>query len=300
LTITIRELETEVGLRLFDRTTRAVEPTPQALMFQPIAERLLEDIGRALDDLHSYAERRKGFVAVAAAASIIIFVIAPAIAALARDHPAITVRLIEDHTESLAKRVLNGEVDFGITTLLRPPEGIDARLLLQDRLGVISSDRHALSRRPGSINLSAIIGQPLVSLAAGAGIRDLVDQHSALAEALPRPTYEASSISALLSLVSRNVGVALVLALTARSGAQAGIVFRPLKRPSIYRGFYLVRARNRTLTLAAAALAERVLTEITSLGRLGEGEVIKVNAGLSIADLESSTLNRRPTANTRS
>jgi hypothetical protein len=63
------------------------------------------------------------------------------------------------------------------------------------------------------------------------------------------------------------------------------MVFRPLRRPAIYRGFFLVRARNRTLTPAAAALAERVLSEVNGLGSLGEGAVIKVQAGLSIADL---------------
>jgi len=209
LTITIRELEAEVGMRLFDRTTRAVDPTPQALAFQPVAERLLEELGRAFGDLRSFAERRKGFVAVAAAATMITFIIAPAIAALSKAYPAITVRVIEDHTESLAKRVLDGEVDFGLTTLVRPIDGIDARLLLQDRLGVIFSDQHALAKRRDAVGLSDIEGAPLVSLVAGAGIRDLVDQQSRLAMALPRPSYEVSSISALHSLVGRNVGVAL-------------------------------------------------------------------------------------------
>jgi DNA-binding transcriptional LysR family regulator len=283
LTITIRELETEVGMRLFDRTTRAVDPTPQALAFQPVAERLLEELGRALGDLRSFAERRRGFVAVAAAATMITFIIAPAIAVLAKAYPAITVRVIEDHTESVAKRVFDGEVDFGITTLLRPVDGIDARLLLQDRLGVIFSDRHALAKRRGAVGLSDIAGTPLVSLAAGAGIRDLVDQQSRLAMALPRPSYEVSSISALHSLVARNVGVALVPALTARAAAQAGIGFRPLRRPAIFREFFFLRARNRTLSPASAALAERVLTEIHALQ---EDEDIKVKAGMSVADLD--------------
>jgi LysR family transcriptional regulator, carnitine catabolism transcriptional activator len=283
LTITIRELEAEVGMRLFDRTTRSVDPTPQARAFQPVAERLLEDFGRALGDLRSFAERQKGFVGVAAAASIITFVLAPAIAALAKAYPAIIVRVIEDHTESVAKRVQNGEVDFGITTLLRPVNGIDARLLLQDRLGIIFSDRHELAKRRGAVSLLDIVGAPLISLAAGAGIRDLVDQQSRLAAALPRPTYEVSSISALHNLVARNVGVALVPALTARSAASAGIVFRPLSRPVIFRGFFFLRARNRALSPAAAALTERVLTEIHELR---EDEDIRVKVPTGISGLE--------------
>src|SRR5262249_24330995 len=241
LTIAIRELEAEVGMRLFDRTTRSVDPTLQALAFQPVAERLLEEFGCALGDLRSFAERRKGFFAVAAAASMITFVIAPAIAALAKAYPAITVRVIDDHTEGVAKRVLDGEVDFGVTTLLRPVDGIDARLVLQDRLGVVFSDRHDLAKRRGAVGLSDIGDGPLVSLAAGAGIRDIVGQQSRWAAALPRPAYEVSNISALHSLVAHNVGVAIVPALTARSAAQTAVAFRPIGRPAIFRGFFFLR-----------------------------------------------------------
>ena len=283
ITVAIRDLETEVGMRLFDRTTRSVDPTPQALAFQPVAERLLEEFGRALGDLRSFAQRQKGFVVVAAAASMITFVIAPAIAALAKAYPAITVRVIDDHTEGVAKRVLAGEVDFGITTLLQPIDEIDARLLLQDRLGVIFSDRHDLAKRRGTIGLSDLGGAPLVSLAVGAGIRDIVDRQSRLAAALPRPAYEVSNIFALHSLVAQNVGVAIVPALTARSAAQAGIAFRPLGRPTIFRGFFFLRARNRTLSPASAALAERILAEIS---KLREDEDIRVGHRLRIAELE--------------
>ena len=291
LTITIRELEAEIGMRLFDRSTRTVEPTPQALGFQPVAERLLEELGRALDDLRSYAERKKGFVTVAGASSVITFVIAPAIAALAKAHPGISVRLIEDHTEGLAKRVLSGEVDFGITTLLRPIDGIDARLLLRDRFGVMFPAEHPFASQRGPVSLSALSGVPLIALGTGAGIRDLVDQHPALTSVLPRPAYEASSVHTLQTLVSQNVGVALVPALTARSAAHSGVGFRSLNRPSIFRGLFFVSARSRTLWPAAAALAEHALSNINNLG---EGTMVKVRAGLRLLDLLGPASTSKP------
>src|SRR5262249_46955861 len=85
------------------------------------------------------------------------------------------------------------------------------------------------------------------------------------------------------SLVAQNVGVAIVPALTARSAAQAGIAFRPLGRPTIFRGFFFLRARNRMLSPASAALAERILAEIS---KLREDEDIRVGHGLRIAELE--------------
>src|SRR5262245_63825356 len=96
LTITIKELESEVGMRLFDRTTRTVDLTPQAVAFLPVAERLLDEIGRALDDLRSVAERKKGLVIVAANASAISSIFTPALGVLTTDHQEITVRVFDD------------------------------------------------------------------------------------------------------------------------------------------------------------------------------------------------------------
>ena len=265
LTLTIKELETEIGMRLFDRTTRSVTATPQAAAFLPIAERLLSDFGRALDDLHAVAERKRGLVAVAAPGSIITFVLAPALSALVKDHPAIQCRVIDDTTSSLIKRVLDGEVDFGITTLLHPVEGIDAILLIRDRLGVVFSNRHPFAREKGPLAAADLAPSRLISLATAAGIGNLVDQQPKLAARLTRSNVEVSNAQALHSLVARDVGIGLVPALTARAATYSNIGFRPLAKPVVMREVFFLRARNRTLSPAATALAERVLAEINKL-----------------------------------
>lgn len=286
LTITIKELESEVGMRLFDRTTRTVDLTPQAVAFLPVAERLLDEIGRALDDLRSVAERKKGLVVVAAAASAIASIIAPAIGVLTKDHPEIAVRVFEDTTESLAKRVLNGEVDFGITTLVHPIEGIDEQLLLREPVYVIFSSRHRFAREEGPLAVADVGSCPVITLMRGAGIRELVAQQPALAKLLSRPTVEVSNLSTLLDLVARNVGIAFTSALASTAAPQRNIAYRPLKRPVIMREVYFLRARNRTLSPAATALAERVLVEIRGL-RLGKD--IEVELGVEIGDLVGTT-----------
>src|SRR5262249_55865669 len=149
---------------------------------------------------------------------------------------------------------------------------------------VMFSDRHDLAKQSGPVALSEIAGLPLIALAPGAGVRELADRQSRLTRSLSRPDYEVSNISALHSLVARNVGIALVPALTARSATQAGITFRPLKRPAVFRELFFLRTNNRTLSPAAVALAERVLTEIQAIRQSRE---IRVKANLSIADLEA-------------
>src|SRR3954468_10380699 len=78
LTMSIKGLEAEVGVKLLDRTTRSVAPTAQGARCVAVAERLSEERERALDDLWAHAERQRGLVVVAATASLISHAFAPA------------------------------------------------------------------------------------------------------------------------------------------------------------------------------------------------------------------------------
>jgi LysR family transcriptional regulator, carnitine catabolism transcriptional activator len=285
VTIAIRELEAGIGLRLFDRSTRSVEATRPAAAFLPLAERLLGELEHGLDDLRSLAERQKGSVAVAAAASFINYVLAPAVAALARAHPGIAVRVIEDTTESLARRVLEGEVDFGVTTLWRPMDEVDATPLLQDRVGIMLSPRHPLARADGPLDWSVISQFPLASLATGAGIRAQLDNHPKVAKLLQRPLYEVSNVSALQALVVRGVGLAVIPWMSARQASGGTMPYRPLQHPVVWRELFLIRRARRSLTPAALELVRMLIEELRSLDR---SKHIRIAPSLSEAALAAA------------
>ena len=53
LSISIKNLELAVGGKLLARSTRSVELTPEGAEFYPVAQRLLEDWNRSLEDVHN-------------------------------------------------------------------------------------------------------------------------------------------------------------------------------------------------------------------------------------------------------
>lgn len=63
LTASIQALESEIGMRLFDRSTRSVLATPQGQQFLPAAERMLRELQEALEEMRQTADRRRGSVA---------------------------------------------------------------------------------------------------------------------------------------------------------------------------------------------------------------------------------------------
>ena len=277
LTIAIRELEAEVGLRVFDRSTRSVELTQHGAGFLRVADRILDEIDRALDDLKAVAGRQRGSVVISAAASFITYVLVPAVAVMAEKYPNITVRMLENTTTGVSRQVRDGEADIGITTFWSAEDDLETEMLLRDAFGVVVPSGHAIAQASGKLTWRALKGVSLVSLPPGAGVRVLIEQNPEVAALIKSPTYEVSSVSALKPLIERGVGIAALPALAARPLLDGGLVFRPLFRPTIRRELHILKRKGRGLTPAAAQMARIILDELHKL-ELGQGTEVVASA----------------------
>jgi DNA-binding transcriptional LysR family regulator len=264
LTISIKSLETELGLKLLDRSTRSVTPTLHGDRFLTLAERMLEEMEQALDDLQAHARRERGLVVVAATASLVSHALAPALGVLNRRHPGILVRILEANTGGATRRLLSGEVDIALTTLLEPDPAMDAVPLLRDRFGVVCPPGHPLLDGTVPLDWTALRDQPLLSLGSESGIRALLERQAPPWLAYPRARHEVSSVGGLRSLIRQGIGVAALPALAAQPMREDGLGFRPLA-PAICRTVYLARRQGRSPTPATAALVALLVDQVALL-----------------------------------
>lgn len=273
LTSSVKILEAEIGIRLLDRSTRSVVLTQQGLSFLPVAERLLRDLQESLDELRLTANRQRGSVIIAAAASFINYVLAPAVAQTVSTYPGINVRLSEETTESVARLVLSGEADFGVTTLFEKAPSLDAALLLTDDYGAVFSRNHALVGEKAPLAWSQLATHTMVGLHRANGIRALIDMHPKIASQYKKPAYEVGSMSSLQPLLVQGFGYAALPALAAKPLIADGLRFKPLIQPTLRRQLFVVKKKGRTLSPAATALVESMTD---SLARIERDENIKV------------------------
>ena len=286
LTLSVKTLEAEIGAKLLDRTTRSVVPTMQGERFIAVAERLIEEMERALDDIWAHAERQRGLVVVAATASLISHAFAPALGVLASRHPGISVRIVEEHTAGAARRLLAGEVDFAVTTLPSPDPTLEAVPLLRDRFGLVCPGDHPLARGGDVLGWGVLRDYPLLGLGAESGIRTLIERYAEGELALPRPRYEVSSVSGLQSLVEQGLGVAVMPAFAALPMTRADLVFR-LLTPAVHRIVYLAVRPGRSPTPAASAVVAVLLERLIEL--TGRGiEVLADAASLTPIGFEAA------------
>jgi DNA-binding transcriptional LysR family regulator len=269
LTIAIRDLEVEIGLPLFNRTTRSVALTDAGSTFLPVAIAALEGLGEGVEALRAQVRLERGSVVLAATSSFVDVVVAPAVVKMARSHPAIRVRIVEDVAEDMVDRVERGEADFGVTTSWQIPSTLDSHLLLTDKFGVVCDVGHPLVRSRSVVSWIDVADYPLVSMASGAGIRQLIDNNRAVAKVLPLPTYEVSSVASLMALVGSGAGIAILPSIAALSRLGRNLAFRPVSRPSVLRDLTLIRRRGHTLRPAAQLLYSHVLAEVHELKESG-------------------------------
>lgn len=267
LTLSIRDLERKVGLRLFDRSTRSVEMTTQAGAFLPIATRLLEELDLAVNDLRTVADRSRGSVVVSSHASFINAVLAPTVARVSRTHPGISVRVMEESSLRMSQSIIEGAADFGITTIWRPTDELRASVLLEDCFGVLCRTDHPLARIKGPIDWAKLAPYQIVALPKETGTRATMDHHPKIGKLLPPPRYEVSNISGMISMVQHGVGVAIVNGIAIQLGTPLGLTFRQLKTPNIMRELHFVSSSRRSLSPAAEYFAQIMLEEVKKLSK---------------------------------
>ena len=110
----LAEFESELGFRLFDRTTRRVSLSSAGKDFLSSAESVLRHVQTAQQSADDIRNRAAGIVRVGAPLVLASTALPVAIAEYARDKPKVVVRICDTAVEQLAERVASGDLDLAI------------------------------------------------------------------------------------------------------------------------------------------------------------------------------------------
>lgn len=256
LTATIKQLEQDAGLVLFDRTTRRVDLSAEGERFLPVAQRLLSDFSAALEDLRARAELQEGRVSLAGSPSVVTRLIPGALLAFRRRYPRIHVQIRDESAGNLERRVLDNDVDFAVAGNHSQQPELNYAPLIRDRYGLVVPEDHPLAGLP-QVGWHQLPAEGLMLLSDDTGIRAQLTRFSSsgrIPMALSPCLIEVSNPSGMAALISQGLGFSLLPALAADTHSFEGLSFVPLEQPLIEREICLITRRSRALSPAAAAL----------------------------------------------
>ena len=255
VSVLIRQMEEAHGLRLFDRTSRALEPTAAAREILPTVERMLRDLEAIQSSVKELAGRERGQLRFAATPSIAAAIVPKLIAEYRTLYPNITVSIDDAAPDRLTASTLTGDVEFGIGTISGQPDGITLQCLARDNLCAICRKDSGLAKKR-RVSWKDALQYPWIGIKSTSGIRSLIDATLFSLGMRKTVEYEVSYMTTGLSMTQAGLGIAIFPGILLASFPHQDLVARKLEAPVVTRDVNLIRRAEHSLSPAAESFIE--------------------------------------------
>lgn len=257
LTRRVQNLESALGVRLLERTTRATALTALGRGFLPRARRLLEDLASAFVEVRESAGALRGDVTLACVPTVGVQYLPRIIQRYAARHPGNRIRILDHASVDVAEAVLRREAEFGINILGSHHPELVGTPLFEDRFVLVCRDDHPLASRR-AVAWRKLAGHALIYVGQLSGNRPVLD--TALAARVPDLNFqfEVQRSATAVGLVAEGVGAAVVPRLAMQRGAYPNLRVVALEEPVVSRTLVLLARRNASLSPAARALHDMI------------------------------------------
>ena len=243
----IKELETRVGVRLLDRSTRRVSPSAVGDAFEPMARRVLSNLDEALESLTSLKELRRGLVRVAAPETLSCTLLPALIAAYNSNHPGVDVRFDDVPIQQVLAGLQNGSTDIGFGPAgVIADEALEAHVICADPLWVALRPDDPLAAG-ASVNWKDLRDRPLINYMPNIAINVLSHvppRHH------PRELVPVHRVNTALSMLRVRQGAVICPAMAESLARGFGLIFLPLKQPTVRWRIALFARRRKPLSPA--------------------------------------------------
>jgi DNA-binding transcriptional LysR family regulator len=253
----VRQLEDQLGTRLFDRSTRHAELSAEGREFEPAARRVLAEFDAALGSVRSRAARERGRVSIALLPSLAAGWLPQVLAGFRAVHPGIELQVADVLSEPCIDRVRSGQADFALAATRAETPELCAETFCSDDFHLVCRHDHPLARRR-ALTPQVVAQHPFIHLSRTSSVRQYLDA-ATHPQTFPG-LIEVEQLATVAGMVRAGVGVSVVPALTLYQFQSPELVTRPVPWPGLARSIYLVRQRDRTLSFAAAAFCDWVET----------------------------------------
>ena len=266
LTVHVRQLEAEFGAKLFERSARGVHPTPAGTHFYGLCRDILQRFKAMQQEMQDIGGAVAGSLRIGLMPSICRGPLALVLTRYAAAFPAVELAITEAYSGTLCQWVQAGVLDFAVCNRPASAAGLESRLLLSDRLMLVSGPEKAMQpllpcRLADVPDLKLVLPSRLHNL------RRLVD-HSLRATNLPVvKTLEIDGLSATMSFIRRSDWSTMTpLTAVINDIGESRFVINPILDPRITSDIYAIHPVAHPLPLAAQKFVEYLRQDLAVIG----------------------------------
>lgn len=230
LSIQVKRLEDEIGVRLFARSPRGVELTPAGALFYEDAKAALARLDSAKKRARQAELGEVGTLSIGFVSIVDYGVLPPALKDFRTRYPRIEVELHEATTDQQVQALRSGRFDLALA--LGPVREADLKFepLIEEELLLALPARHPLAGADRATDLRRFCEEKFIAppRELAPGLHDAIVARCRGSGFTPRMGQQARQMQTVVSLVACGLGVALVPA-SMRNLKRKGLIYRRLR-----------------------------------------------------------------------
>lgn len=269
LSMQLARLESELGVRLFDRGHGRVEPTDAGRPVILQARVVLDEVQRLREIASDSEGEIAGDLRIGVIPTLGPYLLPAVLPALVRRHPALRLQVEEMQTEEVVERVASGVLEVGLIATPAAERGVQETALFDELFVAYVSENHPLFDAE-RVRAESLRLEDIWLLTQGHCMRDQVLHLCALHEAEDRPVplrFESGNLETLRRLVDRGGGLTLLPELAVSGlGEDERARIREFEPPAPGRTVRLIQGRALLKRRAIAALREALVSSAHEMG----------------------------------
>ncbi len=255
----VRSLEDQIGVRLLDRTTRAVRPTEAGLAFYTRSRRLIDDAAAAREEIQAMVEEPAGRLRIAAPDGFAPRYLVPSLYEFRAAYPAVDIEVVES---AATVTLVDGEFDLAIRITKQPAPNLVVRRIGTSRAVIVGSPAYLAAagtpERPEQLTFhSCVCFAPL------RGDRWRLGEE----EVEIRPKLLTHSTESVRSAALAGIGIAAIPEWMVTDALAAGQLVQILSAHAMTSsGIYAVYPTNRLLTPKVRVFVDHLARHLKQRG----------------------------------
>ncbi len=246
LSSTVAKIEEQLGLRLFDRTTRTLVLTVQGERLAVVAEELVRNFQASVKNIHDAASVSRGRMSMAVIPSVAASVVPGVLNTFFTTYPEFDVAVHDVSGEKALAWVLDRVVDFAIMATPASHAELLIEPVYADDFVVICHKTSPLAGKR-NVDWSDLADVPVVLTGGGAIQRD-IELAWLKANVAIQPRFEIEQIMTGIALVAAGLGVSILPGLCRPAISNQELITVPMRSAArIQRELSIVRRSDRSL-----------------------------------------------------
>lgn len=206
----IKSLEEELGIKLFNRSTRNMCLTPFGKEFLEFSKKVLKECDGIDSKINEYKALENGRIRIGAVSNMNQYGITSLIASFQKNFSNVPIEIKQKKTKELFNLFKSGEIDVAFfTSGSMPDSSFDTYPIMQDELVLITDINSRFSDKEKA-SFSEISSENFIYFEAQSGMYEIFTKACHKAGFTPNIVHKCSQADTIIELVAEGIGVSLL------------------------------------------------------------------------------------------